>query len=459
MITKERIKEFEDFIKKCIIFRFQKFLPETSIIMIQNNNYADEKIFKNNKDLDVIQSNIIRNIIKSIINLTIESDMNIGNNEIKKVIYGEDLENGFVELYSKIIADAYNIKFINDEQLTENLNDALKIEDILYSEIDNLVFNSNALEILRKTKIEELINKYDNLAIERHIEKQKELTNLTPRSIEEENDMKKEFYKNGNIKLMYLNGKKIVQYIDEHDKTHLIKIPNDYAFSDIYRKSFSKDGNIDSKKIFEELKSKYGEIYLTNELDKKTITPEKIDTLESIESNPEINSDNVLFNEDAKIYVLENNEVVEAIKEENHIEAKVTEDMEDGLNEDAINSKKDISEQVLTERSIEEIYSQAENSTLTLEELRKLKRALIQEAKKNDNNELADSITEKLDYEDLKALNSVLQENDGPKLSMNSKNKKYSSAAFINASILLFILSMITTLALLISFAFMLLYK
>lgn len=473
MFTKERIKEFEDFLKKCITFRFQKFLPEKSIILLREKEYINESELKDEKDIRKIHSDLIRKMMGDIINITCELEMNISDTEIKKIVYGEDLEQGLIELYSKKIAEEYNIIFDVNPLLKDNLEMAIKLQKILEEKLDDMTFNSNAIEILESAGLQELIEKNDELAIEKYIETKAEAQSLKAGSKEEENHIKEEFKKTGSLKLLEIKGKKTIQYIDEFGENHLVQIPDDFALSEEYKKAFlntKENENIDAKEFFNEIKFRFGEIALDDELDEKTINADKVDQLEFVKTNEALKDQrengNVVFNSDADTFVLTStNEVVETERKDGHIEAQINDNKNDNtslLSGDDINpteGKSDISERDLNDEDREEIYDKAENKELTLQELRDLKRALVEEAKQHDDTELADNIVKDVAEEDLKELNNTLREENGPKLSMYSNNNKYPYAAYASSHILFFILSMIISLALLVGAISLTLYK
>lgn len=473
MFTKERIKEFEDFLKKCITFRFQKFLPEKSIILLREKEYINESELKEEKDIRKIHSDLIRKMMGDIINITCELEMNISNTEIKKIVYGEDLEQGLIELYSKKIAEEYNIIFDVNPLLKDNLEMAIKLQKILEEKLDDMTFNSNAIEILESAGLQELIEKNDELAIEKYIETKAEAQSLKAGSKEEENHIKEEFKKTGSLKLLEIKGKKTIQYIDEFGENHLVQIPDDFALSEEYKKAFlntKENENIDAKEFFNEIKFRFGEIALDDELDEKTINADKVDQLEFVKTNEALKDQrengNVVFNSDADTFVLTStNEVVETERKDGHIEAQINDNKNDNtslLSGDDINpteGKSDISERDLNDEDREEIYDKAENKELTLQELRDLKRALVEEAKQHDDTELADNIVKDVTEEDLKELNNTLREENGPKLSMYSNKNKYPYAAYASSHILFFILSMIISLALLVGAISLTLYK
>lgn len=473
MFTKERIKEFEDFLKKCITFRFQKFLPEKSIILLREKEYINESELKDEKDIRKIHSDLIRKMMGDIINITCELEMNISDTEIKKIVYGEDLEQGLIELYSKKIAEEYNIIFDVNPLLKDNLEMAIKLQKILEEKLDDMTFNSNAIEILESAGLQELIEKNDELAIEKYIETKAEAQSLKAGSKEEENHIKEEFKKTGSLKLLEIKGKKAIQYIDEFGENHLVQIPDDFALSEEYKKAFlntKENENIDAKEFFNEIKFRFGEIALDDELDEKTINADKVDQLEFVKTNEALKDQrengNVVFNSDADTFVLTStNEVVETERKDGHIEAQINDNKNDNtslLSGDDINpteGKSDISERDLNDEDREEIYDKAENKELTLQELRDLKRALVEEAKQHDDTELADNIVKDVTEEDLKELNNTLREENGPKLSVYSNKNKYPYAAYASSHILFFILSMIISLALLVGAISLTLYK
>lgn len=473
MITKERLKQFEDFMKKCIVFRFQKFLPESSILILNDTEYIDENELKNEKDIKKLQNDLIRKMMSSLINITCELEIQISEDEIDKVVYGEDLEKGLIELYSKKIAEEYNIDFEENPLLKENMDMALKVYKILEEKLDPMVFNSNAIEILESAGIQELIEQNDELALERYAEEQAKVASLKSGSQEETEKIKEEFAKEGVLRLLEIDGKKVIQYIDENHENHLVEIPDDFALSDTYRKVFGdkkSNENINAKEFFDEIKYRFGEMPLDKELDEKTQTAEKIDQVEFVMSNKEFKNQRengeVLFNNDANKFVLTaTNEVVDTEKKDSHIEANISNGISEEkkyLDESDIDSKakrRDVSEEELSDEDIEDIYVKAESDSLTLDELRSLKRALVEDAKKAQESELAEDIIKNVDEEDLEKLNSDLQEERGPKLSIYSNSKKYSSAAYASLPILFFILSMIISLALLIGAISLILYK
>ncbi len=476
MISKERLKEFESVIKKYILFRFQKFLPESSVILLNNNDYTN--IDYNQENLTEIDAkcDMIRNMLYDIISITCELNVEVSKNHFKDVIYGEHLENGLIEYYALEVAKANGLDLKINPDNKEDLAMVLEIYRVLNNKLDSMTFTSNAIEILEAANIDDIIELNDKYAIDEYInaetitklkgiskedqeeakKKEEELKKVEVGSKEETEQMNKEFAVDGVLQIIYANGKRKVKYTDEHNVTHLLNVDDAYALSDIYRREFTqtkKGGPIDSKKVFEELKQKFGEMPLDDELDERKINPDKVKSTEFVnQSNSKfkekINDGKVVFNEDANLFVLpETKEVVETKSNSEGIEATVSgkEETENTtLGPDDINPVSDKGleqEGKMDQQEIDEVKEKAQNNSLSLDELRKLKEALVQEAKNEGNQEEAERIVEEIDTDELKKINSELQEK-GPTLKKKS--------AYVNKPLLFFILCMIISISLII---------
>ncbi|MBQ6285566.1 MAG: hypothetical protein IJK67_04580 [Bacilli bacterium] len=478
MISKERLKEFETVIKKYIIFRFQKFLPESSVVLLTNNDYSnidynDEKLTENDAKCD-----IIRNMLYDIISVVCELNVEVSKGNYKDVIYGEHLENGLIEFYALEIAKANDVDFKIDPDNKEDLAMVLEIYRVLNNKLDYMTFTSNAIEILEAADLDEITELNDNYAIDEYINNAVEITKskgIAPEDLEEQKkkeeelkkqeigsqeeleQMNKEFAIDGVLQIIYTNGKRKVKYTDEYNVTHILNVDDNYALSDIYRREFAKTKkgeSIDSKKVFEELKQKFGEMPLDDELDERKINPDKVKQTEFVNQSgkfkEKINDGKVVFNEDADTFVLpETKEVVEAHTKGEGIEATVSGKQEEettALGPEDINPVSDASlvkENPLDQEQIDSIMENAENNKLSLEELRDLKAALIEEAKQQGEEKEAERIAEEVGVDELQKINSELQEK-GPKL------KKKSAAAYVNKPLLFFILCMVISISLII---------
>ncbi len=477
MISKERLKEFETTIKKYIIFRFQKFLPESSVILLTNNDYSnidynDEKLTETDAKCD-----IIRNMLYDIISITCELNVEVSKGKFKEVIYGEHLENGLIEFYALEVAKANGVDFKINPENKEDLEMVLEIYRVLNNKLDGMTFTSNAIEILEAADLDEIIELNDNYAIDEYInnniemvkskgiapedleeqkKKEEELKKQEVGSQEEVEQMNKEFAIDGVLQIIYVNGKRKVKYTDEHNITHILNVDDNYALSDIYRREFAKTKKgekIDSKKVFEELKQRFGEMPLDDELDERKINPDKVKQTEFVSQSgkfkEKINDGRVVFNEEADTFVLpETKEVIEIHTEEKGIEANISGKQDEEtttLGPDDINPVLDTSivkDGSFDQKQLDSIMENAENNRLSLEELRDLKTALIEEAKQEGDEKEAERIAEEVGVDELQKINSELQEK-GPKL-------KKKSAAYINKPLLFFILCMIISISLII---------
>lgn len=483
MISKERLKEFEEYIKRYIIFKFQKSLPESSVILLRNTEFVDEKDYKDEKDLNVAQSNLLRKIVHSIINISCELNVKISDSESKKVIYGEHLENGLVEFFSNLVSKDSDFNFIIDANLKEDLEMALEVYKALQDKLEYMTFNYNAIEILEATGLDELIDKNDDLAISEYIESITEnvsVANDVKAGTPDIEEIKEEISKEGTFRIVYVNGKRDVQYIDSENKTHIIEVTKDTDISRILRDEITSKTKAHQKfntyDLYLALKEKFGEVALDNKLDERTTTAEKVSKVDFVNVSEEARNENVTFDSDAGAFVLnETNKVISAKMNEDTVEATLTDanTNDSELKGDLINPVEEVTKFTETKPSadeIEQIYDKASNETLATEsELMELKEAFVEDAKNNSTSDIVDNVTKDVNKEELKEINNDLQDNKNVKelndteedeendellpketgkvLSLFGKKKK---AAYVDVYVLFFILSLILSLSLII---------
>lgn len=451
IISLEKAREFESLVKRVLMSKYGKMLPSDKITLLNTTEFLDESIIK--ADPSNVYGEVIRKVVGSVIDVTCTKELYISEDEAKDIIYGEYLEEGLIEFYSRKIAEKFNLNLEDKPELKDNLEMVQKLYEKLGEGLDEKVFNADALEILDAAELEELITECDNQAIESY------LNNLsTAKGIGEVKDEVMPINgkgdvldEEGRVQIVYLNGVQYIKYVDKEDQIHLVETNDSKHVSEVYRKTIlglNPGDKLDAEAFFKELTSYIPETNLDVKEDIKTssLNNEEVNMMNFIHSSKEFELDGkedvITHSSDQTIHVIENtNDIVVTDDKGDHVESTVISDDEDpelkddagGVKPEEIQEEEKIDEKVLTPEEYEKLCMKfANNEDLTLEELRALRRSTPEEmVRSQEDKELLEQMREEE--------NGLVRQNEGPILSYPGKYK-YGSAAFTNKYLLIYVI-------------------
>ena len=451
IISLEKAREFESLVKRVLMSKYGKMLPSDKITLLNTTEFLDESIIK--ADPSNVYGEVIRKVVGSVIDVTCTKELYISEDEAKDIIYGEYLEEGLIEFYSRKIAEKFNLNLEDKPELKDNLDMVQKLYEKLGEGLDEKVFSEDALEILDAAELEELITECDNQAIESY------LNNLsTAKGIGEVKDEVTPINGKGHVldgegrvQIVYLNGVQYIKYVDKEEQVHLVETNDSKHVSEVYRKTIlglNPGDKLDAEAFFKELTSYIPETNLDVKEDIKTssLNNEEVNMMNFIHSSKEFELDGkedvITHSSDQTIHVIENtNDIVVTDDKGNHVESTVISDDEDpelkddagGVKPEEIQKEEKIDEKVLTPEEYEKLCMKfANNEELTLEELRALRRSTPEEmVRSQEDKELLEQMREEE--------NELVRQNEGPILSYPGKYK-YGSAAFTNKYLLIYVI-------------------
>lgn len=451
IISLEKAREFESLVKRVLMSKYGKMLPSDKITLLNTTEFLDESIIK--ADPSNVYGEVIRKVVGSVIDVTCTKELYISEDEAKDIIYGEYLEEGLIEFYSRKIAEKFNLNLEDKPELKDNLDMVQKLYEKLGEGLDEKVFSEDGLEILDAAELEELITECDNQAIESY------LNNLsTAKGIDEVKDEVTPINgkgdvldEEGRVQIVYLNGVQYIKYVDKEDQVHLVETNDSKHVSEVYRKTIlglNPGDKLDAEAFFKELTSYIPETNLDVKEDIKTssLNNEEVNMMNFIHSSKEFELDGkedvITHISDQTIHVIENtNDIVVTDDKGDHVESTVISDDEDpelkddagGVKPEEIQEEEKIDEKVLTPEEYEKLCMKfANNEELTLEELRALRRSTPEEmVRSQEDKELLEQMREEE--------NELVRQNEGPILSYPGKYK-YGSAAFTNKYLLIYVI-------------------
>ena len=451
IISLEKAREFESLVKRVLMSKYGKMLPSDKITLLNTTEFLDESIIK--ADPSNVYGEVIRKVVGSVIDVTCTKELYISEDEAKDIIYGEYLEEGLIEFYSRKIAEKFNLNLEDKPELKDNLDMVQKLYEKLGEGLDEKVFSEDALEILDAAELEELITECDNQAIESY------LNNLsTAKGIGEVKDEVTPINgkgdvldEEGRVQIVYLNGVQYIKYVDKEEQVHLVETNDSKHVSEVYRKTIlglNPGDKLDAEAFFKELTSYIPETNLDVKEDIKasSLNNEEVNMMNFIHSSKEFELDGkedvITHSSDQTIHVIENtNDIVVTDDKGDHVESTVISDDEDpelkddagGVKPEEIQEEEKIDEKVLTPEEYEKLCMKfANNEELTLEELRALRRSTPEEmVRSQEDKELLEQMREEE--------NELVRQNEGPILSYPGKYK-YGSAAFTNKYLLIYVI-------------------
>lgn len=445
IVTLDMAKELEAQIKLILMNLYGKMLPSDKVTLLNNTEFIDEEIIKGSPR--VVVNNVIRKITGSVIDVTCTKELTLPNGEYKEILYGGFLNQGLIEYYSQKIAEKLNINLDEKPEFKENLEAVKALYDKLGDGLDEKVFTEDAIKLLDDAKLEELVTKCDNAAVEDYL---KSLENaeaiLKPQEATPLNGNGGKIDEEGRVQIVYLDGVQYIKYVDKNDETHLVESNDSKHVSEIYRRTMQElqpGDKLDAEAFFKELTSYIPETDLNVKEDIKTesLNNEEVNMLNYIHGKEQFRLDSqddvITHSSDQKIHVIEEtNDIVVTNDDNGRVESTIVGDdpeskvQEDGKNNKPQEEEKD-DEKVLTPEEYEKLCMKfVNNEELTVEELRALRRGTPDEIKQTkEGQEFQDELQEEE--------SKMIEEQSGPVL--RYPGYKYGSAAFANKYMLIYV--------------------
>lgn len=383
--TLNRLKQFESLMKQNLIIKFGPFLSDNKIALLNFQSFVDEDIIsKCDNNEDKMRGLIVRTLLDNILDIRCKKDLEI-NGKVETISYGDLLQEILVSYYTKSIADSYQFTAsgLSDEELMK----ITLLKNELGDDFDKIVLNNDANTLLAIAGDPDLIKESDNDAIKRYTEKLDENKEVdTSRE-----EVKDSFENEGQINIVYLNGKQYVKYIDSDDVVHLVETEHTNGLvSKVYRdkiKDVGPNGRISPEDFFSELTSFVSEENLTatEDINTEYLNHEEVNMLSFIHSNSAYKDDvkegKVTHNNDNTIHVLENSNdvVVTDTDSRDLVSSKVIpqsdSDLSNDLNGVTLQKEEVNDDVILSRKEYEELCDKFKSGgNLTLEQLRALKK-------------------------------------------------------------------------------------
>ena len=422
-ITLDKVKQFESLVIKCLLSKYGSNLPQNKIELLNSSNFVTSEMITGVSSIEEIQGLVIRNVIKNVIDVTCTKELLVDGDKVL-LPYGEDLENGLIEYYTEQLASKYNIKINEIDGLSDNIEMIRKLNERLDNGLDKIVFESDAIKLLNSAQLQELIDKNDNLAIERYVKQKDAILNADSQLKQEQLDtINGELSDKSRLQIVYLNGKQHIKYVDKNGDVHLIETKDPQIISKAYKEkmtTFNASNMLDVDDFFEELKDINDEIELKplEDKDLDTMTSQEIDMLDFVHSNKKINEkandEKITHSEDSTIHVIEaTNEIVTTEKkyEDSDIKSKIIANDVTGLNANgSYEYSQEVTnndERIISTEEAQILYDKFDSGEkLTLDELRALRTYEKNKRKLNQEDALSAEEIAQMQLEDLKQIKS-----------------------------------------------------
>ena len=378
-VSLTQAKEFEAKLKKYLLDAYGKSIPQDRIVLLNLTEYVDDDLV-NNRTPEQIRGEMSRMMFDDVIDLECFKEIQLDDGDALEFPYGTGLEMSLIEYYTYELSQKYGFSIDEAETLTEDLDVAHKLLDVLRDSFDYYVFNKEATDLLDAANIKELIEKYDDEAVNTYFEEAKAIGD------DEEKNMKESVERSGALQIVYLNDKRNLKYTDDNGKVHLMDITNMPSVDQYYKRAIAslKPGEkLNPEKFFSYLKNNIqDEIHLesTSDVKRPDLNSERVDMLQFMETNPEIGrksiNEEITHSTDQTIHVVEDtNDIVVTENKPDHVEASV---IHDGYSkaDETHQEDLDISMEVLTKEEyilLNERFLRHEY--LTKQELEALRRA------------------------------------------------------------------------------------
>lgn len=169
--TIQKLNTFQNILKQCIQDRFKSVLSQEKINILNNTNFINVDELKQYNNPKEIQGIILRNMLKSIINITCKKQLPI-NNTTKLLDYGKLLEDIVVEYFAIDISKKYKFDILENSNLVSNFTIINDIKNMLSDNFDDMMINHSAIEILSVDGLKDMESIFDVSAINEYTTKE-----------------------------------------------------------------------------------------------------------------------------------------------------------------------------------------------------------------------------------------------------------------------------------------------
>ncbi len=424
-----KLKQFENILKQCLIKRFGESLPKDKISLLNNTDYV---LGNDYKDRNTFQGDILRHMLDSIIDVTCLKEISIDGVNTSTIVYGRNLEDGIIEYYAQHISKVFQSDINEIPELAENVELVYKLKEVYGDALDSKIFTENASKLLNVEILKEIADKCNEDAVKRFLEKNKQVEEAKDDKNKDNQLFDNITSRHGSVQIIYLDEKKYIKYIDPDGKLHLVQAYNSEKVSDFYREKISNlkpDEQLDPETFFKELCEIATEENLTpdKDVDLSTLNFDQqrmikfIDTSEKLGRETQENiqdKETVYHNQDGNIHAISGtNDVIHTEDRIDHVNSDIIQDGQNYANENESQKNLDIGDRPLTPEEYNELCMRyANNEQLSEDEMRALMMStpeLIEEQEKEK----------------------------GPTLSLYGKKKPFGG--FANKTILIYIIMIV----------------
>ena len=146
-ITLDKLKQFESLIKKCLVAKYGKYLPQDKVTLLNSTSFVNEDILKNVNSVETAQGNTIRAVLGGIIDVRCTKEIKI-DEKLESIDYGSYLQDGLIEYYTQELANKYHLRVDDKPELKDNLDMIVALKNRLDEEnFNEMAFTKNAVEL------------------------------------------------------------------------------------------------------------------------------------------------------------------------------------------------------------------------------------------------------------------------------------------------------------------------
>ena len=384
-IRLEIMREFEKEIKRILTEKFGMFLPENKISLLNNTIFATEALLSDMNTVEEMQGTIIRKNIDLLVDMKTTKDFTLEDGSVVSIPYGEEIENGIIEFYTKKISEEYGIHINEIPELQKDLNFIILIDQKLKDGLDPKAFSTDAIKLLDSEDIKGAVSAYDSLILNQYLERQKAFLEDDKTKDEEIELVEENTEREKSIQTVWIKERKNIKYIDPLGEVHLVDIEDSKNAQEYYEKSYAQllpEKQMDPEEFYKGLLKILEEEKLTNtdDVKKQGLNYEELDMFAFIESNDNIRKqeaeDTVTHLQDQSIHVTESNDSIIVTEDKNgYVDAREIKDGEATTKDDS--RKEDISSRLLTKEEFQALLEKSYNQELSKEEYESLRRACI----------------------------------------------------------------------------------
>ena len=440
------MRQFEKDIKRIIFDKYGIFLTVEKMTNLNETILVNEKLLAEMNTVEEMQGTVIRKSFDLVIDMKTTKDVVLEDGSVVSIPYGEVIENGIIEYYTKKLADEYQIHINETPELQRDLTFITLLQRKLQGGLDPRAFSEDAIKLLNAEELGSFVKKYDSYEIEQYLNRAKTLASDDKTKEEENNLVKENVERENSIQIVWIKERKNIKYIDETGEVHLIDIEDSKNAQEFYEKSFANlapDKKKNPEEFYHELLKIIEEEKLTktDDVKKEDLNYEEMDMFAFIESNDKIKKeeqkDVVTHSTDQEVHVTQSNKSVVVTEDKaGYVEAHEIKDGQPLASKESLQESTDISSRLLTRSEYEDLLMKSYNGeNLSKSQLEQLRRACIYYSQI-----------------DKQAENTMPKEEEGPKLLPKNNN---SSSGFTNKMLPLY-LSTILVLAITILIVYLL---